>query len=734
MIPGTRVQAIPYPTALDAGEICMIILKSSNLLNHVFGVACFALASTVWAQDVESRTTSGDAGVSDSSFEEIVVTARKREESLQQYAGALTAITSDQLETAEVVNLQDIRDLVPNLFLEEALGGQTTPKIFVRGIGIDNPNESFDSPVGIYVDGVYQARAFGALSDLYDIERVEFLRGPQGTLYGRNNSAGALRIITKQPSFDGVKAGASIGFGTESQINTSAYLNVPLKENVAAARFAFGTRNNDGFMTERNSGKKYKKDDLLSGRASLLYIPSDLWEITLRGDFLRDRGAGTLGASLVPNFNTDDDLYTAELNNAPTMAVDVWGSSVQFDRTMGEATFTSITAYRAVEVDNAQGDADGTTLPLLEALVQKLDEHQFTQEAYVTSSMAPGGIDIDMTVGLFYMHEVNESIQMFNVFPAVFGPATTQFIDLETDAFAVFAEASFAVTDRLALTAGLRYTDESKDVAFESFDNDGSFGFDISEGVSIDETTWKAGLDFAVNDDFFLYASAGTGFRSGGIGINPAARSVANVFNDIFGPESATSYEGGFRSTLFNGSVRFNATYFYVEYESLQLAVAGVGGITVNTPDATVDGIEIEFSANLFEGFNLDLNLGTQNDDIEQSDLELKNTPDWQGRLGLTYKTAIANDRGDLTLAADVSYTDDYFVSTANSIAVDGYPLVGAMVRWNAPDGHWVVSVAGKNLTDEYYPIHGFRIIPNLLDTALPNRPRTVMFTVRYDY
>lgn len=715
----------------------MGLRKRSKWLIGASSLAYFAMANGVWAQEDESTnasTAQGSAPVSARGGDVIIVTARKREESLQEYAGALTAITSDQLDANQVVNLQDIRDLVPNLFLEEALGGQTTPKIFVRGIGIDNPNESFDSPVGIYVDGVYQARAFGALSDIYDVQQVEFLRGPQGTLYGRNNSAGALRITTKQPSLDEVEAGASIGIGTETQINANGYLSLPLKKDVLGVRLAFGTRNNDGFMTEVNSGRKFKKDDLVSGRASVLFAPNDMWEITARGDFLRDRGAGTLGASTVPAFNTDDDLFTAELNNAPVSELDVWGTSLQIDHNRGDFNFTSITAYREVDVRNRDGDADGTTLPLLEALVQELDEYQFTQEAYVTSAYDAGGINIDWTAGIFYMHEVNDSIQMFNVFPARFGPATTQFINLETDAFAVYGEADFALTDRLTFTGGVRYTNESKDVMLESFNNDGSFGFDVTEGISIDRTTWKAGLDYAVNDSLFLYASAGTGFRSGGIGVNPAARSVSNVFNDVFGPETARSYEGGFRLTSFGDAVRFNATYFYVEYESLQLAVAGAGGITVNTPDATVHGLEAELAAELFEGLTLNLNFGTQFDDIKESALELKNTPDWQGRLGLTYETALPNNGGDLTVSADVSYTDDYFVSTANTIFVEGYPLVGAQVRWDAPGGRWGVSVSGKNLTDEFYPIHGFRIVPNLLDTVLPNRPRTFMASLHFDY
>ncbi|GJL95839.1 MAG: TonB-dependent receptor [Hyphococcus sp.] len=709
----------------------MGLREKSNWLIGVSGLAFFAGQSPALAQDaapvVGSETTESGKDV-------IVVTARKREESLQEFAGAITAITEDQFATNQIVNMQDIRDLVPNLYIEEDLGGQSTVKIFVRGIGIDNPDVSFDSPVGIYVDGVYHARAFGSLSDLHDVEQVEFLRGPQGTLYGRNNSAGALRVISKKPVLDEVQAGGSFGYGTENQINANAYLNLPLQEDKLGLRLSFATRNNDGFMTEVNSGGRFKKDDMITARASLLFAPGDQWKIIARADALFDNGTGSLASSIVPAFNADDDIFTADLNLAPENSLDVWGTSLEISRDGSALDFTSITAYRGVTLRNSNGDADGTPLSLLEGVRQNLDEHQVTQEAFVTSSFEPAGLGIEWTAGVFYFHEVNDADQSFNVFPAIFGPATTQLIRQETDAFAVYGEADIALSERITLTGGIRYTDETKNVMVDSFNNDGSFGFDFSDEISLDRVTWKAGLDYAVTDNFFLYATAGTGFRSGGIGINPAARDVAGIVSDTFGPETAMSYEGGFKSSFMDGAVTFNATYFYVEYESLQLAVAGAGGITVNTPDATVHGLEAEMKAELFEGLTLNANVGTQFDDIKLSTLELKNTPDWQGRLGLTYVTALPNGAGQITIAGDVSYTDDYFVSTANSIAVEGHPLVNAMARWDSESGRWGVSISGRNLTDEFYPIHGFKIIPGLLDNLFPNHPRRWFAAVHFSY
>jgi len=669
-------------------------------------------------------------------LEEVTVTARKREESVQEFAGSVTALSGDMFSANVIDHMQDLRNLVPNLYLDEDLGGASTVKIFVRGVGIDNPAVSFDSPVGIYVDGVYMARAFGALTDLYDIERVEFLRGPQGTLAGRNNSAGSLRVITKKPLLDKVEAGATLGYGTESQINASAYWSMPIVEDKVGLRLVLNTRNNDGFMTETIGGTELKFDDRLSGRASLLYVPNEQWEVNWRADFTRDDSVGSAASSVVPGFNADDNIYTTTINLVPEgNFLDLWGTSLDLFREGENVNFTSITAYRTIDQGLFNGDADGTPLSLLEGVIQTLDQSQFTEEAFFTSSSEIGGRNVDWTGGIFYLHEETEVEQHFNIFTSFGRPILDyQFFDQDIDSIAAYGEADLAVTDRLTLTGGLRYTDESKDVVVNSYSPDGSFNFNFTDNYSAEKWTWKAGVDFAVNDNFFTYASVATGFRSGGIGINPGAQDVAAITGDIFEPEEALSYEAGFKSTFLGGNLIFNASYFYVEYDSLQLAVSGTDGITVATPDATVHGFEGELSYLITDGLTLNATLGTQSDDIKDSDKELKNTPDWQGRIGLVYTNNLPGDRGGFTLSGDVSYTDDYFVSTENTIFVEGYPMFNAMARWDSAGGRWAVSVSGRNLSDEYYPIHGFKIVPGLLDNEFPNYPRRWLAEVHFYY
>ncbi len=701
------------------------------ILNRRLGAQIFctallmgSVAPIALAQSVEDETVARK-------LDPVTVTANRREEDITDYAGSISAISDKALEGAGVINMQDIKDLIPNLYLEEDLGGSTTPKIFVRGIGIDNPDVSFDSPVGVYIDGVYMARSFGSLVDMYDVERVEFLRGPQGTIYGRNNSAGALRVVTKSPDLEETEFGGSMAFGTEGQFNTMGYFSAPIVEGTLGARIAFGSRANDGFQTELSTGKKFKQDDITSARGTILYSPNDVWDVTLRADVMLNNGLGSGAASIVPAFDSDSDPYTFTSNIAADAdsRQKIWGTSLTVERAGDYADFTSITAYRNIDQNLTGGDADGSVLALLEGRIQNLNQFQLSQEAFFVGDALMGNEAFNWTAGAFYFTETNKVARSFTVFPGIFGPDTTQQARLETDAFAVYGEVEFEASEQLTFTLGARFTDEEKTVDIASFDPIPANNFQVADSLSEDRWTWKLAAEYDINDNVMIYGSASTGFRSGGIGLNPAARSAGNIISDTFGAETAMNYEGGVRATLFDGRAQVAATYFYVDYESLQLAAAGAGGITVATPDATVHGFEGELTALLTDDLTLVGTVGTMNDEVKDAIVELKNTPSWQGRLGLSYVAPVSVLNGGLTFSGDVSYRDDFFVNTANTVAIEGYTNTNASVRWDADNGHWGVSLSGRNLGDEYVPIHEFLIIPGLLDSQFPNHPRRWLLT-----
>lgn len=704
---------------------------SSRLIGmNVLGLSALCVAHGADAQDASGPAVSESAPVT--TIEEIVVTAQKREENLQDVPIAVTAITSDDLDKHQILNLQDIKAWVPNFTLDQALSSTTTPKMFMRGLGVDNQVFSFDSPIGLYIDGVYRARVTGALVDLFDVERVEVLRGPQGTLYGRNSSVGAIRIITTPAPLEGTDFKADVTVGSRNQRNARLAWGVPLVQDKLGFRIALDTRNNDGWQREVTTGRRAQAEDILAMRASLRYAASDDLEMTLRGDYMRDHSASRIGSNF--RINPDNDLYTFEESpeGYGINEVEPWGTSLTVDWDAGAAQFTSITAYRELRYRNA-GDVDGRAdVRSFEVDRQDLDESQFTQEAFFSGSSL-GSANVDWVAGAFYLTEQNDFFWALRIF----APPTTQVFDQRTESFAPYVQATLPVTGKLSLTGGLRYTEETRDISVIQYLPDGTLNTDFNfvGRQKAEKTNYRAAVDYQARDDLLLYASTATGFRSGGF--NGSARDEDAVLSGSFGPEDAQTSEVGVKADLLDRRLRVNADYFYSEYENLQQAITlSDGTISTQNVNASVRGFELEAQAVPVEGWVLSATLGTMKNDIESSPLELKQTPSVQWRIGSTYLLPLAG-RGALRLVADVNYSGDYFSETSNNplLKVDSYTMVNANVAYISEDEHWTATLAGYNLTDVFYPVHGFDIAGGFISSVLfTNAPRRWSFTLQYRY
>lgn len=675
------------------------------------------------------------SGASQVVLEEIVVTAQKRAQSIQKVPSAITAFTAADLENHQMINLQEIRGTVPNLYLQEALGSVTTPKASMRGIGVANQVFSFDTPIGFYVDGVYFARITGALVDLFDVERIEVLRGPQGTLFGRNSSVGNIRTFTKNPNLTDTEFKIGVGFGTENQMNAQLAFSVPLTEDKVGLRVSLSTRNNDGFQREVNTGRRAQAEDVNAGRATLHIVPNDSLEIFLRGDFMFDHSDTRIGSNF--RVNPDNDLFTFEetVDPAipPTNEVDTFGFSGTINWSGPNFDVSSITAYRALNYRNSN-DVDGLeAVRSFEVDQQDLDEWQFSQEIYASGDHL-GGLDVDWVAGVFYFHENNE----FTWALRIFAPPTTQFFDQDTDTTAVYAQATFPVNEKLSLTTGLRYTYEKKAIDVIQFMADGTLtpGFNFVDDITAKKVTWRAAAEYQVNDRALLYLSASTGFRSGGF--NGSARDVAAILDGSFGPEDSFSLEGGAKTEWMDGRLRLNAAYFYADYDNLQMAITQSDGtISTTNVSATVHGLEAELIALATEQLQLSATLGTQFDDIENSDDELPNTPDYQARIGAVYTHELSRSNGLFRIGADVSYTDESNNSSSNVLAavVPGYAMANANITYRSPQGHWAFTLAGYNLTDEQVNIHTFDIAGGFISSVqFVNNPRRWLLSARYEF
>lgn len=672
------------------------------------------------------------AGSSETGVSDIVVTAQKREERLQDVPIAITAITSTDLENKQVSNLSDIRDLVPNLYIEQALTGTTTPKMYLRGLGVVNQVFSFDTPIGIYFDDVYISRVTGALVDLFDVDRVEFLRGPQGTLFGRNSSVGALRVFTKTPSLSKVEGAASLSYGTRNQLDANFAVSAPLIEDQLGLRVTFMSRTNDGFQTDQ-FGERFMNNNIQAFRASMLLKASDTVDVILRGDYMSDHSKPTQPSNF--RFDTDNNLFTFE--RTPTAPfrneVEPWGVSATVNADLSSVDLKSITAYRQLRYRNAQ-DVDGrAAVQSFEVQQQDLDEWQFSQEIFLTSDHL-GSLPLKWTTGLYYLHENNK----FTWALKIFAPPTTQFFDQDSDTFAVYAQATLPVTDKFNLTGGVRYTYDKKALIATQNLADGTpnTAFRFDDSITAKKVNWSASADYKVTKDVMLYVKSGTGFRSGGF--NGSARDIASILSGSFGPETVFTVEGGAKTQWFDNRVRFNIDYFYVDYKSLQQAITQSDGtISTRNVSATVKGVEAELTAVPVDGLEISGSLGTMSQNIKNSAELLPNTPKIQWRLGAIYDIPLGEGFGKLQIGGDVSHTSAFY-NGANSVTaglVTPYENYNAHIAYTTADNRWQFKVSGTNLSNHIFSAHTFDIAAGFISSVqFPSTPRRWMGTIGFKY
>ena len=689
----------------------------------------FMIASVIAAQAAEGPAM----------LEEIVVTAQKRTESIQKVPVPITAFSANDLAANGMTNLLNIQALVPSMTLDYNYGSISTPKIYMRGIGVDNQVFSFDTPIGLYIDGVYLARITGAMVDLFDVDRIEVLRGPQGTLYGRNSSVGAVSISTMLPPLDKTDFKASATVGSEQQRNAEFTLGLPLIPNELGMRLSFDTRNNNGFQREINSGRRALTDDINAVRGALLYRPSDSFELILRGDYMRDNSKNAVGVNfrnpdLSLNPNVDPYVFAESTDIAPVNEIDPWGLSATINWHVANAVdLTSITAYRHLRYRNA-GDVDGReAVNTFEVARQDLDELQVTQEVYLSNKSA-GPTDLKWVVGAFYFYERNE----FDWALKIFAPPTTEIFKQNTHSLAPYMQVTWPVTDKLSLTAGLRYTYEKKDFGATQLLPDGTPtpNFDFQDSKKANKTNYRVAVDYQAQDNVLLYASDATGFRSGGF--NGSAFNLAGISSGAFGPEDSNTAELGIKSDWFGRRLRANLDYFYSKYSNLQQAVTlSNGDITTSNANAKVHGLELELRAVPVDNWQIGLTLSDMHNQIDGSLLDLKQAPKWLYKLSTSYTIPWAAIRGDVRIGADINYSSSYFNDTQNtpSLEVNSYHLWNAHLAYESSDKHWGARLEGLNLGRAFYPVGGFDIAGGFISSVwYPNLPRRVEFTVNYKY
>lgn len=721
------------------------------------------------AQDDTARPT----GITDV----VTVTARRREETLQDVPIAVTAFSGDDLEELGAEDITFIGQSTPNVTLEVSRATNTTLTAFIRGVGQQDPVAGFEQGVGIYLDDVYLNRPQAAVLDIYDVERIEVLRGPQGTLYGRNTIGGAVKYVTRRLS-DDPTFNARLSAGTFGQLDAVVSGSVPLADNFRVGG-AFARLTRDGFGDNLFSGEDNYERDVSAARFSAELDVTPNFDIRVSADFIDDTSAPRHGHRLLPSLATGlpvlDDVYDTRAgvqNFAPfgNNTVDSAGYSAQATvRMTDNLTFRSITAYRRDNSDSLI-DFDSTPAPSFDAWVI-YDNEQFSQEFqlnYETDRLSVVG-------GLYYL-----DANAFNAFDVFFTAATSFTLgDVDTETWAIFGEATYDLTDTVSLTVGGRYTEDTRDtvVTRELFLGQGSPYFGNATAVSLTPVVNVNGqevvptftgsrtddafnpriiLAWEPNPEFNFYASYSQGFK-GGL-FDPRGNFANATIREGVEPEFVDSFEVGMKNVLLNGALRTNTAVFFAEYTDVQIpgsiitTVAGqttFQGTLTNAGAAEFLGLEFEAEMAFSDELTGFLSIGLLDAEYTEFILNgvnvadqraIQNTPETTANARLNYTIPVDwfGQNGFLALNGSASYRGDsqQFEFAIPLLDQEGFWLLDASAGWTSDDGRYGLSIHGRNLGDEEYITSGYNFPGAATDDsvlAFYGNPRTftATFTVR---
>ncbi|NWG45306.1 MAG: TonB-dependent receptor [Alphaproteobacteria bacterium] len=682
--------------------------------------------------------------------DEIVVTARRRAETLQSVPIAVSSFEEERLNDLQASSIDGLSAFVPNLNLVQGRGSASSANIFIRGIGQPDALATFDPGAGVYVDDVYISRIRGALFDIVDLERMEVLRGPQGTLYGKNSIAGAIKLISRKPD-DTFRLATDVTVGEYERVDLRGSVSGPLVTEKLAAGLTLFTANRNGFVTDPLTGDEYNDKETVGGRLLLRATPSPDLEILFSVDGTEEHPSITIGRAedrlttfgggftLRPAPTGEYDFTAASTVERKSQDLEHYGTGLTASWTATDSlTAKSITAYRNLHY-NDYVDIDATELVLGDVFVG-VDQYQFSQEV---QALYDAGGRFTGVAGLFYLHESIKSDQIaFG--DDLFGVTFTRDVndDLDLNSYAAFGQGSYQLTDRLSLSAGLRFTWEEKTYRrFTTTNFGGTFAFQDAEGWGA--WTPSASIDYDWTPDFMTYASISRGFKSGGF--NGRANSPGE--EEAYEPEFVWTYEVGAKSQWADGRLRANFAAFYNDYTDFQARVAGmdIGDFPVlNAGQLVSYGAELELTAQPIEALTLAANLGYLNAEYEEfidgtvdrSDDVVPFSPDWTLGLLASYRIGLGN-AGDLTLTGTGTFKSDHYLSVDNDelLTQDNFWVVNALATWVSPEGHYSLSAGVKNLFDELYKTDAqeFSNVGNI-KTAYYGDPRTLNLTFRVRY
>lgn len=671
-------------------------------------IALSAGAPLAMAQ--EAGPTTEDATLR---IQPVVVTALKREENLQDVPAAISVFDAAALDDFQLSNIRDISRLTPNFLASTFTSNQ--PQFAIRGGANTLSAVGANKPVAFYIDEVYIPRFSAGDVELFDLEKVEVLRGPQGTFFGRNVAAGAVILTTAKPSLDEVSLRGQVSFGNYDAVQVRALVNGPLSDTVAG-KASISYTEHGGYGRDEVSGDEQDDLEALTYRGSLLFAPNDRFEAILSGDFTSDRNGGR---TLAADDYGSDDPRVSTLGIDQDFERQLYGGSLRMTYQLDAGDLISITGARSADMSEffAWVALDYHQLPFAFQRVARDQEKPstFTQELRFVSDDAER---FSYILGGFYMHEDNDRIVDRQDLAAGTGAIIRNELfdqNVKTDAYALYADGTYAITDQLDVSAGIRYTFETREASLDYVNRLNSTGSFTADGLEEDFDAWtpRLAVTYRPTEDITLYGSVSRGFTAGGF------NTEADALNEITTPfqeETITSYEAGLKTILAGGQGYFNVTGFYQKYEDKQEFVFNPEtfvGTIINAADATIQGFELEAGWHLNDYLSVNANYGFLDTEFDSFPIgstpgntghELGNSPNNQFAVMLDGYYPLQSG-GELFFNSSYAWTDEYFTGATNEpdLFVEAYALLGANFGYETADGRWRIEAYGSNLTDEEY-------------------------------
>jgi len=720
-------------------------------------------------------------------IENIVVRARKREETQQTTPVTVTALSGEALDRQFAQDLGDLTGVIPNVMIQPVSQFRNAMAATIRGIGYTGINSEFDAPVAVYVDGFYYSRNTGALLDFFDIESVELLRGPQGTLFGRNALAGAINVRSKRPSGDfGVHG--NVRSGNYGRLDFRGAIDMPIVEGKVAAKLAVLSQKSDGYYRNVVDGNsRFGGDDLLAMRPMIRFTPTDDFEFTLIGEYSRDRGdpqpnknasfPGQTFCAIAPDncvvnpwnyrhpstpghipgdieANANGKPFTIAFQQLDKNFSDTWGLIGEAIWETEHGTLTSITGYRDVD-ESYEVDSEGDPFLFFNAS-RPARVKDFSQELRFATSFDT----LDVIFGAFYL---NSDTQTAMEIQSALGDAIASFRNSfqKRDSVAVFVDVEYPVNDRFSIAGGVRYAWEKKEFEFGQAIPRSAFLAGAPVAFTDTNKSWsdlspQVSLRYVLENDTLMYANWSRGFKSGGFN----ALAATGAFAGPYDTEQVDGFEVGIKGDYLDNRLRMNVAGFWQLFDGLQRQVVQVlevngqqltNNAIINAAKATTRGVEFEFIAvpttNLslrgsvgyldayYRDFCADLGQtaivnpepcqSIVSTAVDLSDLNLILAPTWQASVGASYFMQL--DRmGSLTLSADHNYASKMDTGTGNNAiaARRTSNITHASLRWDDPSDRFSVSLFGRNIFDKVYTRAGLDAGGTVWSLWVPTEPR----------